>query len=111
MTKKIKVSELPEFDAAELLNSEEDMAAYLTTILEENDPALLTTALGHIARAHGTIVCLPPIHEEADYDKMVALMNSLLDEIGKDEEHALASLLELVGDVISKYESANYAIE
>ena len=41
MTKKIKLSELPKFDAAEYLNSEEDVAAYLTTILEENDPALL----------------------------------------------------------------------
>lgn len=53
MTKKIKVSELPEFDAAEFLNNEEDMAAYLTTILEENDPALLAAALGDIARARG----------------------------------------------------------
>ena len=53
MTKKIKVSELAEFDAAEYLNSEEDVAAYLTTILEENDPALLAAALGDIARSRG----------------------------------------------------------
>ncbi|MEB0134596.1 putative addiction module antidote protein [Actimicrobium sp. CCC2.4] len=53
MTKKIKVSELPEFDAAEYLNSEDDVAAYLTTVLEENDPALLATALGDIARSRG----------------------------------------------------------
>lgn len=53
MTKKIKVSELPEFDAAEYLNSEEDVAAYLTTVLEENDPALLAVALGDIARSRG----------------------------------------------------------
>ena|SRR5438445_11917394 len=53
MTKKIKISELSEFDAAEYLNSEEDVAAYLTTVLEENDPALLATALGDIARSRG----------------------------------------------------------
>jgi probable addiction module antidote protein len=53
MTKKIKVSELHEFDAAEYLNSDEDVAAYLTTILEENDPALLAAAIGDIARARG----------------------------------------------------------
>lgn len=53
MTKTIKVSELAEFDAAEYLNSEEDVAAYLTTILEENDPALLAAALGDIARSRG----------------------------------------------------------
>jgi len=53
MTTKIKVSELPEFDAAEYLNSEEDVAAYLTTVLEENDSALLAAALGDIARSRG----------------------------------------------------------
>ena len=53
MTKKIKVSELAEFDAAEYLNSEEEVAAYLTTVLEENDPALLAAALGDIARSRG----------------------------------------------------------
>lgn len=53
MAKKIKVSELPEFDAAEYLNNEDDVVAYLTTILEENDPALLATVLGDIARARG----------------------------------------------------------
>ena len=50
MTKRIKISDLPEFDAAEYLNSEEDIAAYLTTVIEENDPALLAAALGDIAR-------------------------------------------------------------
>lgn len=53
MIKKIKVSELPEFDAAEYLNTDEDLAAYLTAILEENDPSLLAAALGDIARARG----------------------------------------------------------
>ncbi|ANN68830.1 addiction module antidote protein [Bordetella bronchialis] len=52
MTKN-KISELPEFDAAEFLNSEEDIAAYLTTVLEDDDPALLAVALGNIARARG----------------------------------------------------------
>lgn len=44
MSKRVKVSELPDFDAAEYLNSEADMAAYLTTVLEENDPARLAAA-------------------------------------------------------------------
>jgi len=53
MTQKIKVSALPDFDPAEFLKDEEDMAAYLTVVLEENDPALLAAALGDIARARG----------------------------------------------------------
>lgn len=53
MSKKIRVSELPEFDAAEYLNNDEEVAAYLTAVLEENDASLLAAALGDIARARG----------------------------------------------------------
>jgi probable addiction module antidote protein len=53
MTKKIKVSELPDFDAAEYLTTDEDVAAYLTTVIQENDAALLAAALGDIARSRG----------------------------------------------------------
>ena len=41
------------WDAAEHLETEEDMAAYLETALEENDPSLIAAALGDIARAKG----------------------------------------------------------
>ncbi len=51
--KKIKASDLPEFDAAEYLDSEEAVAEYLTAVLAENDTALLAAALGDIARARG----------------------------------------------------------
>jgi probable addiction module antidote protein len=53
MTKRIKVTELSNFDAAPYLDSEESIAAYLTDILTANDPALLAAALGDIARARG----------------------------------------------------------
>lgn len=48
-----KIADLPEFDAAEHLKTEEDVAAYLSAILEENDPALLAAAMGDIAKARG----------------------------------------------------------
>lgn len=53
MAKKIKIADLPEFDAAEYLDDEQAVAAYLTAVLEENDPALLAAALGDVARARG----------------------------------------------------------
>lgn len=53
MSKKIRVADLPEFDPAEYIKDEEDIAAYLTAIMEDNDPALLAAALGDIARARG----------------------------------------------------------
>ena len=53
MSKKIRISDLPELDFSEHLDSEQAVAEYLTVILEENDPALLAAALGDIARARG----------------------------------------------------------
>lgn len=53
MTQKAKIADLPEFDAAEYLDDEQAIAAYLTAVLEENDPALLAAALGDVARARG----------------------------------------------------------
>lgn len=53
MTRKIKISELPDFDPAEHIKDEDDIAAYLTAVLEENDPSILAAALGDIARARG----------------------------------------------------------
>ena len=53
MVKKISVADLPEFDMAEHLDSDQAIAEYLTTVMEENDPGELTHALGVIARARG----------------------------------------------------------
>jgi probable addiction module antidote protein len=53
MTKKIRIADLPEFDLAEYLKSEEDIAAYLTMVIEEGDTAELAHALGLAARARG----------------------------------------------------------
>ena len=41
------------WDPADHLKTEEDMVAYLEAALEEGDPALITAALGDIARAKG----------------------------------------------------------
>jgi probable addiction module antidote protein len=41
------------WDAAEHLETEEDMAAYLEAALEEGDSTLVAAALGDIARAKG----------------------------------------------------------
>jgi probable addiction module antidote protein len=48
-----KVIETRSWDAAEHLETEEDMAVYLDAALEDGDPALVVAALGDIARAKG----------------------------------------------------------
>lgn len=50
---KTKIADLPDFDLAEHLKTNEDVAAYLTLVLEERDPGELAHALGAIARARG----------------------------------------------------------
>ena len=47
-----KIKTIP-WDAVEYLKTEEDMANYLEAVLEDSDPALLSAALGDIARAKG----------------------------------------------------------
>ena len=53
MSKRMKATSLPEFDAAQYLDNEISIAAYLTDILAANDAALLASALGDIARSRG----------------------------------------------------------
>ena len=62
-------------------------------------------------QAFDSVAHLRPIHNEADYDRMVALMNSLLDVTGDDEDHPLSGLLELAAELVSRYEQEHHAIE
>ncbi len=57
-------------------------------------------------RAFDAVAHLRPIHDEDSYTRMAALMNSLLDATGDDEDHPLSGLLDLVGDIVSKYEKS-----
>ena len=50
MTHKIDVAKLPDFDITEMLQSEQDIAEYLSLVIEDGDPALLAATLGDIAR-------------------------------------------------------------
>ena len=53
MAKKISLSELDDFDIARQLRNEEDIAAYITMVIEEGDAAELAHALGVVAKARG----------------------------------------------------------
>jgi HTH-type transcriptional regulator/antitoxin HigA len=43
-------------------------------------------------------------HTEDEYLKLAALLDDLIDEVGENEDHSLASLMEIVGVLIEKYE-------
>jgi len=44
-------------------------------------------------------------HTEEEYHRLVALLDSLIDEVGEDESHPLASLMEIIGILIENYEA------
>jgi len=43
-------------------------------------------------------------HSEEEYRRLATLLDGLIDEVGEDESHPLASLMEIVGVLIEKYE-------
>jgi probable addiction module antidote protein len=53
VSEKIRAADLPNFDITEMLKTDEDIAEYLTVVIEDGDPAMLAVTLGDIARARG----------------------------------------------------------
>jgi HTH-type transcriptional regulator/antitoxin HigA len=43
-------------------------------------------------------------HTEREYDRLVKMLDTLIDVVGEDESHPLASLMEVVSVLVEKYE-------
>ncbi len=46
---------------------------------------------------------------ELEYDELVELLDQLTDQLGEDETHPLASLMDVLGVLIEKYEDEHVA--
>jgi HTH-type transcriptional regulator / antitoxin HigA len=44
---------------------------------------------------------------ERQYKELVKLLDRLIDEVGENEQHPLASMMEVIGVLIEKYEDEN----
>ena len=44
---------------------------------------------------------------ESEYKQLVAMLDNFIDEIGENENHPLASLMEIIGVLIENYEQEN----
>ena len=53
MRKIIDMNKLPDFDMAQFIKTDTDVAEYLRQVLEEGDSGEVAAALGHIAKARG----------------------------------------------------------
>jgi HTH-type transcriptional regulator/antitoxin HigA len=43
-------------------------------------------------------------HSESEYQELVELLDRITDEVGEDESHPLASLMDVLGVLVEKYE-------
>ena len=43
-------------------------------------------------------------HTEREYDRLVQMLDALIDVVGENESHPLASLMEVVSVLVEKYE-------
>ncbi len=43
-------------------------------------------------------------HSDAEYERLVEVLDELIDQVGEDEAHPLASLVEVLGVLIERYE-------
>ena len=45
-------------------------------------------------------------HTEQDYNHLVDLLDRLIDQVGEDETHPLASMMDVIGVLIESYEDS-----
>jgi HTH-type transcriptional regulator / antitoxin HigA len=46
-------------------------------------------------------------HTEKEYRRLVSLLDNVIDEVGNDESHPLASFMETLGSLVEMYETQN----
>jgi HTH-type transcriptional regulator / antitoxin HigA len=66
---------------------------------------MLDNDMGNAAQAWRSVenmVYVP--HTPEEYQRLVAFLDALIDEVGEKETHPLASLMEVVGALIERYE-------
>lgn len=69
----------------------------------------MTTQMESVVRIWPEIKHLLTVpHTEAEYNRLVDLLDELIDEVGQDEAHPLVSLMETIGQLISAYETEHF---
>lgn len=44
-------------------------------------------------------------HAESEYRRLVTVLDDLIDVVGENENHPLASLMEVIGGLVERYEA------
>ena len=57
----------------------------------------------HLWPSMAPLIYVP--HTETEYERIVAFLDQLIDEVGEEESHPLASLMEILGVLVGAYET------
>lgn len=87
MADKIRVDDLPKWDAADYLATPEAQAEYLSMVMEDGDAGEIRAALSAIARARG----MAQVADDCDINRQ-----SLYASLGKDGNPAFQTVLKVI---------------
>jgi HTH-type transcriptional regulator/antitoxin HigA len=66
---------------------------------------IMNTQIEKIAKVWPTVQNVFSVpHNDTDYKKLVSLLDGVIDEVGENENHPLASLMESLGLLVATYE-------
>ena len=71
----------------------------------------MNTQLENIEKIWPTINSIFSVpHTEKEYKALVEVLDSLVDEVGNNQNHKLAPVMETIGNLIENYEDQNYKV-
>ncbi len=72
----------------------------------------MNSQLENISKVWPTIKAVFSVpHSEKEYQMLVKTLDSLVDEVGNDENHKLAPVMETIGNLIENYEDKKHNIK
>ena len=72
----------------------------------------MNNQLENISKVWPTIKAIFSVpHTETEYQALVETLDNLVDEIGNNQDHELAPVMETVGNLIENYENREYKIK
>ena len=71
----------------------------------------MNSQLENISKVWPTVKAIFSVpHTESEYQSLVNTMDSLVDEVGNNQNHELAPVMETIGNLIKNYEDRKYKI-
>ncbi len=72
----------------------------------------MNSQLENISKAWPTVKAIFSVpHSKKDYEALVKILDSLIDEVGDNQNHKLAPVMETIGNLIENYETQEFKVK